>query len=59
MPGKRELAARVLASFGITRAAGAARSRLVRDLRVLAYHRVLPHLDEATYPFDLELVSAL
>ncbi len=29
-----------------------------RQLLVLAYHRVLPDVDEATWPFDVELLSA-
>jgi peptidoglycan/xylan/chitin deacetylase (PgdA/CDA1 family) len=34
------------------------RSALVRDLRILAYHRVLSIADESAFDFDLELVSA-
>jgi peptidoglycan/xylan/chitin deacetylase (PgdA/CDA1 family) len=38
---------------------GSMRSAYVNDLRVLAYHRVLPdHFDDATFRFDTELVSA-
>lgn len=58
VPGKREFAASVFGSLGLIRTVGALRSAAVRDLRVLAYHRVLPHLDENAYPYDLELVSA-
>ncbi|HET6554388.1 MAG TPA: polysaccharide deacetylase family protein [Dyella sp.] len=29
-----------------------------RDLRILAYHRIMPLPDPATYDFDLELISA-
>jgi len=32
--------------------------RLRQPLLILAYHRVMPIPDEATYPFDLELISA-
>ncbi len=59
MPGKRELAARALSLGGLVQALGAMRSAVFRDLRVLAYHRVLPDLDEERYPGDIELVSAL
>ncbi len=58
MLGKRELASRLLNALSLTQTLGGLRSALVRDLRVLAYHRVLPELDEASYPFDIELVSA-
>lgn len=59
VPGKRELASRVFGTMGLSRAVGALRSAVVKDLRVLAYHRVLPQLDEQTFAFDVELVSAL
>lgn len=55
---KRELVARVAHAVGVPRVLGAVRSGLVRDFRVLAYHRVLPTLNEATFDFDVELVSA-
>lgn len=59
MPGNRERASRAFGAFGVGRAFGALRSAAVRDLRVLAYHRILPRLDERDFPFDAELVSAL
>lgn len=34
------------------------RSALIRDLRILAYHRVLSIADDSEFDFDLELVSA-
>ncbi len=55
---KRELVARATHAFGVPRLLGAVRSSLVRDFRVLAYHRVLPTLNEAAFDFDVELVSA-
>ena len=33
------------------------RSWLQKDLRILAYHRIMPLPDPATYEFDLELIS--
>ena len=59
MLGKRELASSVFGSLGLSRTVGALRSAAIRDLRVLAYHRVLPQLDVQTFAFDIELVSAL
>ncbi|MFN0185531.1 MAG: polysaccharide deacetylase family protein [Aquabacterium sp.] len=56
--GKRERLADVFAASGLAQVVGRLRSSMVRDLRVLAYHRVLPDLDEGRHPFDVELVSA-
>jgi O-antigen/teichoic acid export membrane protein/peptidoglycan/xylan/chitin deacetylase (PgdA/CDA1 family) len=56
--GKREFASRVVTALGLSNAVGALRSAMVKDLRVLAYHRVLHDLDETTFAFDAELVSA-
>lgn len=56
--GRREMAAQLSRSLGVSTLARAVRSRVVSDLRVLAYHRVLPELDEARFDFDRELVSA-
>ncbi len=56
--GKRDVVSAVIGTLGLTRVLGAARSAVVNDLRVLAYHRVLPQFDEAGYSFDTELVSA-
>ena len=57
-PGKRDAVSTVIGSLGLTRVFGILRSAAVKDLRVLAYHRVLPQLDETRYSFDAELVSA-
>ncbi len=57
-PGKRDKMSAVIGTLGLTRVFGAVRSAAIRDLRVLAYHRVLPRLDEGRYAFDAELVSA-
>ena len=56
---KRERASAALAALGLTTALGSLRSAFVQDLRVLAYHRVLPMLDEEAFAFDAELVSAV
>lgn len=37
---------------------GAIYSATLHRLRVLAYHRVLPRVDEDRFPYDIELVSA-
>lgn len=58
MASRREIASRVLGALGLTPALGNLRSALVRDLRVLAYHRVLADFDESSFAFDPELVSA-
>jgi O-antigen/teichoic acid export membrane protein/peptidoglycan/xylan/chitin deacetylase (PgdA/CDA1 family) len=57
-PGKRDAVSAVIGSLGLTRVLGVLRSAAVKDLRVLAYHRVLADLDESRYAFDAELVSA-
>jgi peptidoglycan/xylan/chitin deacetylase (PgdA/CDA1 family) len=54
---RRQVFASALYRSGLIGAVAALRSALVRDLRILAYHRVLD-VDEATFDFDLELVSA-
>jgi len=56
--GKRKIVTGLSGSMGLTSGLGSIRSSLVKDLRVLAYHRVLPELDEAAFEFDIELVSA-
>lgn len=58
MPSKRELISRGIGSLGLTQAMGTLRSAVARDLRVLAYHRVLAGYDEEAFAFDAELVSA-
>lgn len=52
---KKDILARachVTGAFAFWRALGADR------LRVLAYHRVVPGAEDATWPFDVELISA-
>ncbi|MHA6203852.1 polysaccharide deacetylase family protein [Dyella soli] len=44
-------------SSGLLQSVQRVRSWWHRDLRILAYHRVLPLPDPATYEFDLELIS--
>jgi peptidoglycan/xylan/chitin deacetylase (PgdA/CDA1 family) len=44
-------------SSGLLHSLQRVRSWLQKDLRILAYHRVLPLPDPATYEFDLELIS--
>lgn len=56
-PSKKELLARGLARVGIPAAILRRKGRAGRVL-VLAYHRVCAIRDEATYPYDPELVSA-
>jgi peptidoglycan/xylan/chitin deacetylase (PgdA/CDA1 family) len=56
--GKRERVGGIADSTGLLRVAGAVRSSVVKDLRVLAYHRVLNEVDESGFAFDKELVSA-
>lgn len=54
----RDLAADLAVSTGLLGVAGRLESLRVPDIRVLAYHRVLPRIDEASFPYDVELVSA-
>ena len=56
--GRRQLAASLLYRSGLLGLVSMLRSALVRDLRILAYHRVLSIEDETAFDFDLELVSA-
>lgn len=58
LPGKKELASRVASSLGLCGIVGKLRPHVRRDLRVLAYHRVLPQVTETGYAFDKDLVSA-
>lgn len=58
MAGKREIAARAAVRSGLLTAVRACRPYWAKDLRVLAYHRVLPRSEQAGFPFDEELVSA-
>lgn len=55
---KKEVLARLLRASGAIRVATSLRGRSTSELLVLAYHRVLPAVPEAEYPFDIELVSA-
>lgn len=56
--GKREVMSRVFTFLGISQLVGAVRAHFVRELKVLAYHRVVADFDETTYAFDKELISA-
>lgn len=58
MGGKRDVLASVAARSGLLGIVRAGRRLYLRDVRILAYHRILPKLEEATYPFDPDLVSA-
>jgi len=54
---RRQMLASLLCRTGLIGAVSRLRSALIRDLRILAYHRVLA-VDEARFDFDLELISA-
>ena len=56
--GKKELLARGLVKTGLIRAVDQYYRWRHHDIKVLAYHRVLPRQPEAGFPFDLELMSA-
>jgi peptidoglycan/xylan/chitin deacetylase (PgdA/CDA1 family) len=56
--GKRQRAARYADRAGLLPIVSRVRSVFARDLRILAYHRVLPLDDLDTYEFDPDLVSA-
>ncbi|MBL8521428.1 MAG: polysaccharide deacetylase family protein [Betaproteobacteria bacterium] len=58
MPGKRALFAAALHASGISRVVYAVRGAFIDEVRILAYHRVLPDWHEPSFPFDLELISA-
>jgi len=55
---KRELAAQLVVRAGLARPLGAVYSATLHRVKVLADHRVVPRVDEDSFPFDLELVSA-
>ncbi|MGH8863439.1 MAG: polysaccharide deacetylase family protein, partial [Burkholderiales bacterium] len=55
---KKEVLARLLRAGGGFRVATAVRGRSASELHVLAYHRILPAVSDAEYPFDVELISA-
>src|SRR6202000_3580205 len=44
-------------SSGLLHSLQRVRSWWQKDLRILAYHRIMPLPDPATYDFDLELIS--
>ena len=58
MIGKKEALAQLLVRSGLVRVAGKLYHQKHHDVKVLAYHRVLPRMDELSFPYDLELVSA-
>lgn len=58
MPGLRSRVAWLAARSGALSVVRATRRVWLRDVRLLAYHRVLPRMDEAGYPFDPGLISA-
>jgi peptidoglycan/xylan/chitin deacetylase (PgdA/CDA1 family) len=57
-PSRRQWLAALLHRAGAMPGLAFARSLLRRDLRILAYHRVLSIEDEHRFDFDLDLVSA-
>ena len=57
-PSRRQFAATVLHASGLLGGLTRLRAQLVRDLRILAYHRVLTLADEDAFGFDADLVSA-
>lgn len=56
--GRRPRLARALRTAGLLPLLGRLRRVWREDLRILAYHRVLPEVDAADFRFDPELVSA-
>ena len=57
-PGRRQALARALHRSGLVAGLTWARSAMVRDLRILAYHRVVTLDGARDFDFDLDLVSA-
>ncbi|MGH8172434.1 MAG: polysaccharide deacetylase family protein [Rhodanobacteraceae bacterium] len=55
---RRHALASLLHNTGLISPLTLLRSALVRDLRILAYHRVVTVDDEDTFDFDIDLVSA-
>lgn len=55
---RRQILASLLYRTGLIAGVSMLRSAFVRDLRILAYHRVLSIEDEDAFDFDLELISA-
>jgi peptidoglycan/xylan/chitin deacetylase (PgdA/CDA1 family) len=59
MNKRRDRLCQIAHAVGLLPALGSLRTAVVRnDLRVLAYHRVLPEIVESTFRFDTELLSA-
>jgi peptidoglycan/xylan/chitin deacetylase (PgdA/CDA1 family) len=58
MLSKRDLVASAAARGGLLSCIRGVRQYYLKDLRVLAYHRVLPRSDAVAFPFDPELISA-
>jgi peptidoglycan/xylan/chitin deacetylase (PgdA/CDA1 family) len=56
--GKKDLLANLLVHTRLMGVVGGLHHMVHRDLKVLAYHRVLPRSYEAGFPYDMELVSA-
>jgi len=57
MHGKKQLLARSLKACGLQQLTSKLHDQLRPGVRVLAYHRILD-VDESSYPFDSELISA-
>lgn len=55
---KKDLLAQWITRTGMVRVVSRLHDQLWHDLRVLAYHRVLPRTDPERFEYDLELVSA-
>jgi peptidoglycan/xylan/chitin deacetylase (PgdA/CDA1 family) len=55
---RRHALAALLHNTGLIAGLTLLRSALVRDLRILAYHRVVTVENEETFDFDLDLISA-
>ena len=58
MIGKRQLAARLFSASGITNLWLRLRRPSHQEIMVLAYHRIYDIVDESSFPFDPELISA-
>jgi peptidoglycan/xylan/chitin deacetylase (PgdA/CDA1 family) len=55
---KKELMARMLVKAGLMGGLASVHHLVNKDIKILAYHRVLPREPEEGFPYDLELVSA-
>ena len=58
LAGRRPRLARASARAGLLPVIAGVRAALRRDLRILAYHRVLDSIEPADFSFDPELISA-